>query len=119
MLKKAKDIVSAYESREQADGRTMSLKSLYYVMNNLFRETINPKSGDSNALNKYAKNLLARMAPASDSFLVSRFMWIELSMALDDAHNGLPYASCIMFIIERMFRLIFKKDVEDKPYKLT
>jgi hypothetical protein len=46
-----KDIVYAYEDRKLIDGRTISLKSYYCVMNNLFRETINPKAGDSNQLN--------------------------------------------------------------------
>jgi hypothetical protein len=70
------------------------------VMNSLFRKTINPKGGDSNAFNRYANNLVARMAPRSDGLLVSWFMWVELNTSLDDAHNGLPYAPYIMYIIE-------------------
>ena len=40
---KAEDIVFAYERRDLADLKTIGLKSFYYAMNNLFRETINPK----------------------------------------------------------------------------
>jgi hypothetical protein len=68
-------------------------------MNNLFRETINPKVGDSTSLRKYAKNLLARMAPGSDA-----------------SRNDLPYAPYIMYIIERVSGIEFKKDVEHRPY---
>ena len=75
---KAEDIVFAYERRGLADGKIVGLKS-YYAMNNLFRETINPKGGDSTSRRKYAKNLLARVAPGSDAFSVSRFIWAELS----------------------------------------
>ena len=88
-------------------------------MNNLFRETINPKGGDSTSLRKYAKYLLARMAPGSDAFSVSRFIWAELSDSLDDARNDLPYAPYIMYIIERVSGIDFKKDVEQRPYRLS
>ena len=77
----------------------MGLKSFYYAMNNLFRETINPKVGDSTSLRKYAKNLLARMALGSDAFSISRFIWIELSTSLDDARNDLPCAPYMMYIL--------------------
>jgi hypothetical protein len=116
---KAEDIVFAYERRDLANGKTVGLKSFYYTMNNLFRENINPKGGDSTSLRKYAKNLLARMAPGSDAFSISRFIWDELSDSLDDARNGLPYAPYIKYIIERVSGIEFKKDVEHRPYKLT
>ena len=115
---KPEEIAYAYEDRRLADGRIVSLKSYYYVMNNLFRETINLKGGDSNHMNVYAKNLLTRLAPRSEAFLVSRFTWIDLSLAFDDARNGLPYAPYIMFLIERVSRLIFKKDVKHQAYQL-
>ena len=116
---KPEDIVFAYERRDLADGRTVGLKSFYYAMNNLFRETINPKVGDSTSLRKYAKNLLARMAPGSDAFSISRFIWTELSTSLDDARNDLPYAPYIMYIIKRVLGIEFKKDVQHRPYRLT
>ena len=84
-----------------------------------FLERINPKGGDSTSLRKYAKNFLTRMAPGSDAFSVSRFIWAELSDSLDDARNDLPYAPYIMYIIERVSDIEFKKDVEHRPYRLT
>jgi hypothetical protein len=119
LVLKPEDIVFAYERRDLANGRTMGLKSFHYSMTNLFRETINPKVGDSNSLRKYAKNLLAKMALGSDAFSISRFIWTELSTSLDDARNDLPYAPYIMYIIERMSGIKFKKDVEHRPYRLT
>ncbi|XP_066324042.1 uncharacterized mitochondrial protein AtMg00810-like [Miscanthus floridulus] len=116
---KAEDIVFAYERRDLADGKTVGLKSFYYAMNNLFREIINPNGGDSTSLRKYAKNLLARMDPGSDALSVSRFIWAELSDSLDDARNDLLYAPYIMYIIERVSGIEFKKDVEHRPYRLT
>ena len=59
------------------------------------------------------------MAPSSDAFSISRFTWIELSTSLDDARNDLPYAPYIMYIIERVSGIEFKKDVEHGPYRLA
>jgi len=70
---KAEDIVFAYERRDLADGRTVGLKSFYYTMNNLFRETINPKVGDSTSLRKYAKNLLGWLHVVMLSLLAGLF----------------------------------------------
>jgi hypothetical protein len=116
---KPEDIVFAYERLDLADGKTVGLKSFYYAMNNFFREIINPKGGDSTSLRKYATNLLARIAPGSDAFSISRFIWVELSDFMDDARNDLPYAPYIMYIVERVSGIEFKKDVEHRPYKLT
>jgi hypothetical protein len=117
--KKGKDIAFAYARKQFADGKTVGLKPFYYAMNNLFRETINPKEGDCTSLRKFATNLLARMAPGSDAFSISRFIWDELSYSMDDARYDLPYAPYIMYVIERVSGVVFKKDVEHKPYKLT
>ena len=108
---KTEDIVFAYERRDLADGKTVGLKTFYYAMNNLFRETINPKGGDSTSLRKYAKNLPARMALGNDAFSVSIFIWAELSDSLDDVRNDLPYAPYIMYIIESVSGIEFKKNV--------
>jgi hypothetical protein len=67
-VKKPEQFAFAYERGHLADGETLGLKPFYYAMNNLFRETINPKIGDSTSIRKYARNLLARMGPGSDGF---------------------------------------------------
>ena len=38
---------------------------------------------------------------------------------MDDARNDLLYAPYVMYIIERVSGIEFKKDVEHRPYKLT
>ena len=57
---KAEDIVIAYERRDLVDGKTVGLKSFYYAMNNLFRETINPKGGDSTFTKEVCKELACK-----------------------------------------------------------
>ena len=59
------------------------------------------------------------MALGSDAFSVSMFIWAELSDSMDDARNDLSYAPCVMYIIERVSGIEFKKDVEHRPHKLT
>lgn len=116
---KTDDIRFMYEHSNQATGMTTYLKSYYYILNLLFRETIHPKGGASTDLSRMSKSLLKKMAPGSDHFLVSRFIWYEVSTMLDDAKNGLPYAPYIMFIIERVSGIVFKKYVQHRPYSLT
>jgi hypothetical protein len=72
-------IASAYEYDELADGSTTALKSVYYVLNNMFRETIYPKGGsDSTSLRRFAPNLIARPLPEARPFSVSKFIWFNL-----------------------------------------
>ena len=116
---KADKIAEAYERPEMADGSTVGLKPVYYAMNNLMRETINPKRGsDSTSLRKYATTLLSRMLPGARTFSVSRFIWYEICHSLNDGRNNLSYAPYLMYIIERVSGLIFKKDGEHQPYQL-
>jgi hypothetical protein len=62
-------IASTYEYDELADGSTTALKLVYYVLNNMFRETIYPKGGsDSTSLRRFAPNLIARLLPGESPF---------------------------------------------------
>jgi hypothetical protein len=65
----------AYEYEDLVDGSTTALKPVYYVLNNMFRETIYPKGGsDSTGLRRFAPNLLARMLPGAKPFYASKFI---------------------------------------------
>jgi hypothetical protein len=84
-------------------------------MNNLIRSTINPKDGAN--INGYARNVLARL-PDGDKFNVPHFIWVELSLAMDDRRRGRPYAPYLMFMIERVTGLRFSKDGIHTVYKI-
>lgn len=91
-------IAKAYEFEEMADGTTVGLKPVYYAINNLFRETINPKGGsNSTSLRKYATNFLYRMLPNSRPFSISRFIWFDILKAvkMGEATCPMPLISCI------------------------
>jgi hypothetical protein len=112
-------ISSAYEYEELADGSTTALKLVYYVLNNMFKETIYPKGGsDSTSLRRFAPNLLARMLPGARPFSVSRFIWFNLIDVTESGKCNLPYAAYIMYMIEMVSGISFKKDVEHASYRV-
>ena len=94
------------------------MQSYYYILNNLIRHTINFNDGAASDLNGYVRNVLARFAPRGDRFNVPRFMWHELRIAMDDGRKGLPYASYIMFMIERVTGYKFDKNGLHTIYKI-
>jgi hypothetical protein len=100
------------------DGKRSGLHSFYYILNNLIRNTINPKDGAASDINGYVRNVLARFAPGGDRFNVPRFLWTELRLTVEDGRRGLPYAPYLMFMIERVTRLYFPKDMMHTVYKI-
>ena len=94
------------------------LHSFYYILNNLIRNTINPKDGAALDINGYVRNVLARFAPGGDMFNVPRFMWTELRFVVEDGKRGLPYAPYLMFMIERVTGFYFLKDGMHTVYKI-
>jgi hypothetical protein len=112
-------IALAYEYYELADGSTTSLKSVYYVLNNMFRETIYPKGGsDSTSLRRFDPNLIARLLPGAKPFTVSKFIWFNLVEVTESGKCNLPYAPYIMYMIEMVSGISFKKDVENASYQV-
>jgi hypothetical protein len=112
-------IVASYEYDELADGSTTALKSVYYVLNNMFRETIYPKGrSDSTSLRRFAPNLIVRLLPGAQPFSVSRFVWFNLVEVTESGKCNLPYAPYIMYMIEMVSGVSFKKDVEHASYQV-
>jgi hypothetical protein len=98
------------------DWSRTKLKSLYYIMNNLIRCTLNPKDNATD-LNGYITNVLSRF-PDGERFNVARFIWVELAYAMDDGRRGLPYAPYLMFMIERVTGMRFLKDCVHMVYRI-
>ena len=81
-----------WRDRRIADGKRSGLHSFYYILNNLIRNTINPKDGAASDINGYVRNVLARFALGGDMFNIPRFMWTKLRFVVEDGRRGLPYA---------------------------
>jgi hypothetical protein len=111
------DIRNLWRDPRKADGKRSGLESFYYVMNNLIRNTINPKDGAAYDINGYVRNVLAHF-PDGDRFNVPRFILVELSYAMDDGRRGAAYAPYLMFMIERVIGRQFPKDRIHTIYKI-
>jgi hypothetical protein len=98
------------------DWSRAKLKSLYYIMNNLIRVTINPKDNATD-LNGYITNVLSRFSDG-EMFNVPRFIWVELAYAMDDGKRSLPYAPYLMHMIKRVTGMRFPYDYEHRVYKI-
>ena len=112
------DISYMWRDRRIADSKRSGLHSFYYILNNLIRNTINTKDGAASDINGYVRNVLARFASGGDRFNVPRFIWTELTFAVEDGRRGLPYAPYLMFMIERVTRFYFPKDGMHTVYKI-
>jgi hypothetical protein len=87
-------IVDAYFLDEMAQGTTLVLKPVYYVLNNLLRKTMYLKGGsDSTSLRSFAPNLIARMLPSAAPFSVSKFIWYDLITSME---NGVQLPLCTL-----------------------
>jgi hypothetical protein len=113
-----RDIKYMWRDSRTADGKRSEMHSYYYILNNLIRNTLNPKDGAASDINGYMRNVLACFAPGGDKFNVPRFIWHELRLATEDGRKGLPYAPYLMFLIERVIGLGFPKDGMHIVYKI-
>jgi hypothetical protein len=64
------------------------LHNYYYILNNLIKNTINPKDRAASDINGYVRNALARFAPGGDKFNVAQFIWHELRLAMEDGKGA-------------------------------
>jgi hypothetical protein len=107
-----------YKERYPADGKNTNLKTYFYVLNNLIRNTIDPKIGDSLHLQHDAPKILIRFGANGGRFCVSDFMWYKIEEAANDPHKSLPYAPYLMHIIEQVVGYCFSYDCNHPPYNV-
>jgi len=114
-LYKDNELGELYKEGSYPDRYTSGLKDEFHLINNLFRATISPKVGDATILRHNAKNLLMRMIPDGEPFCISGFIWNELKVAVDDLRKNLPYAPYLMYMIEKVTKITFPKEVRHQP----
>ena len=112
-----RDIRYMWRDSRAADGKMSGLHSYYNILNSIIRNTINPKDGAASDINGYVRNMLARFALGGDKFNIPQFIWHELRLVMEDGRKGLPYASYLMFLIERVTWINFPKDGMHTVYK--
>jgi hypothetical protein len=83
-------------------GTIHGLTPYYKLLNQLFRYTLCPKSGDSDNISNMSKNLLARMAPNKNEFSVFDFIWEEIIIYSVSPKKGYHYAPYIFAMIKEV-----------------
>ena len=96
-----------YLDRHTADGQTTFLKPYYYVLNNILRQILYPKHGDSTFLRDDSQKALQRFGDDFEQFSISRYIWNKIHDASEDPVRHLPYAPYIMHVIEQVSGIQF------------
>ena len=102
-----------------ADGQTMYLKPYYYVLNNILRQILYPKQGDSTFLRDDSQKVLQRFGDDFQLFSISRYIWNKIHDATEDPVRHLPFAPYIMHVIEQVSGLRFPTDSQHKLLKIS
>ena len=98
--------------------KTASLKPYFYVLNNLVRNTIDPKIGDSINLHENAPKILSSFGTGSRRFSCAKLLCNKIVFASMDTHRSLPYSPYIMHIIENVVGYGFYHDCVHEPYSV-
>jgi len=83
-------------------GKVKGMIPYYKFLNQLFRYTMTPKSGDENNVSNMTKNLLARMDPNQEEFSVFDFIWEKIIFTSVSPKKDCHYAPYIFFMIKEV-----------------
>ena len=75
-----------------ADGQTVYLKPYFYVLNNMLRQILYLKGGDSTYLCDDSQKVLQCFGEDFDKFSISRYILNKIHDASEDPMRHLPYA---------------------------
>jgi hypothetical protein len=98
-------------------GHVRGLYTYYSVLNKLLRATIAPRDGNPSDISRFMKNLMIALSPGADLFTVGDYIWQEIKYLSEDPKKICSYNSYIMFMIEKVTRVEFPKDVTHKPLR--
>jgi hypothetical protein len=93
------------------------LYTYHSVLNRLLRATIAPRDGNPSDISRFMKNLMIALCPGADPFSVGNYIWQEIKYLLEDPKKIYSYNPYIMFMIEKVTRVEFPKDVTHKPLR--
>jgi hypothetical protein len=92
------------------DGKTVYLKPYFYVLNNILRQILYPKVGDSTYLCDDSQKVLDHFGADFQKFSISRYIWNKIHDTYEDPVRGLPYAPYLMHVIEQVSGICFPSD---------
>ena len=85
----------------------MYLKPYFYVLNNILRQILYSKGGDSTYLRDDSQKVLDRFGPNFDKFSISRYIWNKIHSASEDPVRHYSYAPYLMHVIEKVSGIQF------------
>ena len=108
-----------YLDGHTADGQTVYLKPYFYVLNNILRQILYSKRGDSTFLRDDSQKVLQRFGDDFQKFSISRYIWNKIHDATKDLVKHLPYAPYIMHVIEQVSGIQFPIDTQHDLLKIS
>jgi hypothetical protein len=104
-----------YPSDQRANvGHVKGLYTYYSVLNRLLRASIAPRGGNPSSIFRFMKNLMVAFRLGASPFSVGDYIWQEIKYLSEDPKKICSYSSYIMFMIERVTKVEFPKDVTHK-----
>jgi hypothetical protein len=100
-------------------GKVKNLYTYYAALNRLLRVSITPRDGNPSEITKFQKNLMVALMPGAPEFSVGDFIWQEIKHLSEDPKKICSYSPYIMYMIEKVAKTEFPKNVTHKPLKLN
>jgi hypothetical protein len=100
-------------------GRVKNLYTYYAALNRLLRVSITPRDGNPSEITKFQKILMVALRSGAPEFSVGDFIWQEIKHLSKDPKKICSYSPYIMFMIEKVAKTEFPKNVTRKPLKLN
>jgi hypothetical protein len=92
------------------------LYTYYSVLNRLLRATT-PRDGNPSDISRFMKNLMIALRLGASPFSVGDYIRQEIKYLSEDPKKICNYNPYIMYMIERVSRVEFPKDVTHKPLR--
>jgi hypothetical protein len=109
-----------YPRGEHANyGKVKNLYTYYAALNKLLRVSIAPRDGNPSEITKFQKNLMVALRSGASEFSVGDFIWQEIKHLSEDPKKICSYSPYIMYMIEKVAKTEFPKNVTHKPLKLN
>jgi hypothetical protein len=100
-------------------GRVMNLYTYYAALNRLLRVSITPRDGNPSEITKFQKNMMVALRLGALEFSVGDFIWQEIKHLSEDPKKICSYSPYIMYIIEKVAKMEFLKNVTHKPLNIN
>jgi hypothetical protein len=100
-------------------GKVKNLYTYYAALNRLLRMSITSRDGNPSEITKFQKNLMVALWSGAPEFSVRDFIWQKIKHLSEDPKKICSYSPYIMYMIEKVAKMEFPKNVSHDPLKLN